>query len=102
MSANENKPGGEVILYQTEDLQTRVQVRLDGQTAWLSLNELAELFQRDKSVISNTSKTYLRKANCRRRQLLQILQQFKRRAGARLRGTSNFTIWMPSLPLATA
>jgi hypothetical protein len=52
MSANENKPGGEVILYQTEDLQTRVQVRLDGQTAWLSLNELAELFQRDKSVIS--------------------------------------------------
>jgi hypothetical protein len=52
MSANKNKPGGEVILYQTEDLQTRVQVRLDGQTAWLSLNELAELFQRDKSVIS--------------------------------------------------
>lgn len=52
MSANENKPGGEVILYQTEDLQTRVQVRLDGATAWLSLNGLAELFQRDKSVIS--------------------------------------------------
>jgi hypothetical protein len=52
MSANENKPGGEVILYQTEDLQTRLEVRLDGQTAWLSLNELAELFRRDKSVIS--------------------------------------------------
>ena len=46
------KPGGEVILYQAEDSQTRVQVRLDGQTAWLSLNQLAELFQRDKSVIS--------------------------------------------------
>ncbi len=27
-------------------------MRLDGQTAWLSLNQLAELFQRDKSVIS--------------------------------------------------
>ena len=52
MSANENQPGGEVILYQAEDSQTRVQVRLDGQTAWLSLNQLAELFQRDKSVIS--------------------------------------------------
>ena len=46
------RPGGEIILYQTEDNQTRVQVRLDGQTAWLSLNQLAELFQRDKSVIS--------------------------------------------------
>lgn len=46
------QPGGEVILYQTEDSQTRLEVRLDGQTAWLSLNQLADLFQRDKSVIS--------------------------------------------------
>src|SRR5450756_1981800 len=52
METDKNKPGGEVLLYQTEDAQTRVQVRLDGQTAWLSLNQLAELFQRDKSVIS--------------------------------------------------
>lgn len=50
--AEENKPASEVIFYQTEDHQTRVQVRLDGQTAWLSLNQIAELFQRDKSVIS--------------------------------------------------
>jgi hypothetical protein len=35
MNANENRTGGEVILYQTEDLQTRVQVRLEGETAWL-------------------------------------------------------------------
>ena len=52
MDTDKQKPGGEVILYQTEDLQPRVDVRLDGQTAWLSLNQLAELFQRDKSVIS--------------------------------------------------
>ena len=52
MDTDEKKPGGEVILYQTDDLQTRVDVRLDGQTAWLSLNQLAELFHRDKSVIS--------------------------------------------------
>ncbi len=52
VDTDKNQPGGEVILYQTEDAQTRVQVRLEGQTAWLSLNQLAELFQRDKSVIS--------------------------------------------------
>lgn len=40
------------LLYQTEDGQTRVEVRLDGETAWLSLGQMAELFQRDKSVIS--------------------------------------------------
>ena len=46
------KPGGEIILYQTEDQKTRVQVRLENETVWLTLNEMAELFQRDKSVIS--------------------------------------------------
>lgn len=43
--AQESKPGGEVILFQTEDAQTRLQVRLDGQTAWLTQAQMAELFQ---------------------------------------------------------
>jgi hypothetical protein len=43
---------GEFLLYQTEDGETRVQVRIDRDTAWLSLNQMADLFQRDKSVIS--------------------------------------------------
>ena len=42
----------EVILYQTEDGKSRLQVHFSGETAWLSLNQLSELFQRDKSVIS--------------------------------------------------
>lgn len=42
----------EFLLYQTEDGRTRVEVRLDGETAWLSLRQMAELFARDKSVIS--------------------------------------------------
>ena len=45
MDTDEKKPGGEVILYQTEDLQTRVQVRLDGLTAWLTQAQMAALFQ---------------------------------------------------------
>ena len=42
----------EFLLYQAEDGRTRVEVRFDGATAWLSLGQMAELFQRDKSVIS--------------------------------------------------
>ena len=42
----------EIILYQTEDHRTRLEVRLVGETVWLSLGQMAELFQRDKSVIS--------------------------------------------------
>jgi hypothetical protein len=41
-----------LILYLTEDGRTRLQVRLDGETVWLSLNQMVDLFQRDKSVIS--------------------------------------------------
>ena len=42
----------EFLIYQTEDGQTRLEVTFRGETCWLSLNQLAELFQRDKSVIS--------------------------------------------------
>lgn len=43
---------GEILLYQTEDGLTRIEVHVVNDTVWLSLNQLAALFQRDKSVIS--------------------------------------------------
>ena len=45
-------PGGQFLVYQTEDGKLRIDVRFEGETVWLSLNQLADLFQRDKSVIS--------------------------------------------------
>lgn len=46
-------PGGaEFLLYQTEDGKSRVEVRMVDETVWLSLLQLAQLFGRDKSVIS--------------------------------------------------
>ena len=43
---------GELIIYQTEDGLTKIDVRMDDDTVWLSLDQMAELFQRDKSTIS--------------------------------------------------
>jgi len=43
---------GQFILYQTQDGRTRMEVRIFRETVWLSLNQMANLFQRDKSVIS--------------------------------------------------
>jgi hypothetical protein len=37
--------GSEMILYQTEDAQTRIEVRLEGNTVWLTQAQMAELFQ---------------------------------------------------------
>lgn len=50
---NEQVPvKSELILYQTEDGKTRIEVRLQGETVWLTLSQMAELFQVDKSGIS--------------------------------------------------
>ena len=45
-------PESEIKIYQLEDGQTEVQVRFDNETVWLNLNQMAELFERDKSVVS--------------------------------------------------
>lgn len=47
---NENK--GEIIIYQTDDGGTKIDVNMQNETVWLSLDQMAELFQRDKSTIS--------------------------------------------------
>jgi hypothetical protein len=52
MSENLPKPSGEFLLYQTEDGRSRIECRLRDETLWLSLNQISELFDRDKSVIS--------------------------------------------------
>ena len=45
-------PQGNIILYQTEDGQSRINVTLSGDTVWLTADQMAELFQRNKSTIS--------------------------------------------------
>jgi hypothetical protein len=34
----------EIIIYQTEDGQTKIDVRMEDETVWLSLDKMAELF----------------------------------------------------------
>lgn len=43
---------GEIIIYQTGDGLTKINVNMCNETVWLSLEQMAELFQRDKSTIS--------------------------------------------------
>jgi prophage maintenance system killer protein len=45
-------PDAEIAVYTTEGGEVRVDVRLEHETVWLSLTQMAELFGRDKSVIS--------------------------------------------------
>lgn len=43
---------GEIIIYQTEDGLSKIDVKVENETVWLSLDQMADLFQRDKSTIS--------------------------------------------------
>ena len=46
-----NKEKADMIIYTTEDGLTKVETTFDGGTVWLSIDQMAELFQRDRSVI---------------------------------------------------
>ena len=41
-----------ILMYTTEDGITKVEVTFDNETVWLSLDQIAELFQKNKSTIS--------------------------------------------------
>lgn len=40
-----------IIIYQTEDGQTQIDVRLENETVWLTQAQMAELFQTDRTSI---------------------------------------------------
>lgn len=52
MTDNEHPAGGEILLYQTEDGKTRLEVQFQGETVWLTQKQMAELFQKDVRTIS--------------------------------------------------
>ena len=43
--------GDKILIYQTEDGQTQVDVRMENDTVWLTQAQMAELFEKDRTVI---------------------------------------------------
>ena len=62
-------------MYTTEDGLTKVEATFDNDTVWLSIDQMAELIQRDKSTISRHIKNIFEERELNKKQLLQILQQ---------------------------
>ena len=50
---------GQIILFQTQGGETKVEVRLADESVWLTADQMAELFQHDKSTISRHIKNIL-------------------------------------------
>ena len=49
---NNFENNGDIIIYQSEDGITKINVNLQDETVWLSIDQMSDLFQRDKSTIS--------------------------------------------------
>ncbi len=48
----DKKPDTNIVMYTTEDGKIKIEANFDNDTVWLSIDQMAELFQRDKSTIS--------------------------------------------------
>ena len=49
----------QIIIYQTDDDQTQIDVRLENETVWLTQAQMAELFQTDRtSIVRHINKIY--------------------------------------------
>ena len=64
-----------VIIYTASDGQTKIDVKLEDETLWLTQAQMCELYQTSKSNISEQSGTFLKKVNCRKIQLFGNSEQ---------------------------
>ena len=51
MNRPDDSPKNSILIYTTEDGLTKIDTTFDGDTVWLSIDQMADLFQRDRSVI---------------------------------------------------
>ena len=75
MNRPDDSPKNSILIYTTEDGLTKIDTTFDGDTVWLSIDQMAELFQRDKSTISRHIKNIFADVSLNEIQLLQNLHQ---------------------------
>ncbi len=62
-----------IIIYQTEDGQTQIDVRLENDTVWLTQAQMSELFQKDQSVIARHIANVFKEGELEKNSNMQIL-----------------------------
>ena len=62
-----------IVIYQTEDGESTIDVRLEDETVWLTQAQMAELFQKDQSVIARHIGNIFREGELDKMSNMQIL-----------------------------
>ena len=60
-----SKESGHIVIFRTEDGKVSVDARFDAETAWLTLDQMATLFERDKSTVSRHIKNIFEEGELR-------------------------------------
>ena len=90
-----------LIMYIAEDGVTQIQATFDHDTVWLSLDQMAELFQRDKSTISRHIKNVFDEGELVQNRTVANFATVRDEGVAWLREKSISTTLMSSSPWAT-
>ena len=77
---NKDNNQGEIVIYQTDDGDTKIDVRFVDETVWLRQAQLCELYQTSKSNVSEHIKIFLKRASLKKIQLFGNSEQFKMKA----------------------
>lgn len=80
-----------IIIYQTDDRQTQIDVRMEDDTVWLTQAQMAELFQKDQSVIARHIANAFKEGELDEKSNMHLLHntQYKYR-GKRCDGESSY------------
>ena len=65
--------GSSIVLYTTEDGNTQLEVKLEKDTVWLTQSQMAELFDKDQSVIARHIKNAFNEGEVNEKSNMQIL-----------------------------
>ena len=65
--------GASIVLYTTDDGNTQLEVKLEKDTVWLTQSQMAELFDKDQSVIARHIKNAFDEGEVNEKSYMQIL-----------------------------
>ncbi|WP_017911475.1 virulence RhuM family protein [Xanthomonas sacchari] len=86
---DKDAPTSELILYRSEDAQTRIQVRLEGESVWLTQAQIAELYQTTPQNVTQHLRTIYKEGELREeatcKDYLQVRQEGTREVRRNLR-----------------
>ena len=80
----EPRPRGEVVVYEAPDGEVALDVRLEQETVWLTLHQMAELFERDLSVVSRHIRNAYREGELEREATFAKYATVRREGGRRV------------------